>query len=94
MTRKDDLQRKKNHLITSWFLYTANPQQVNLRFSGPPSGQVVGGGARTRDRRVLADLRADSLATVPPKPLKAHGNKGRGRQANAHFIPKSNKWAK
>ncbi|GFO22745.1 hypothetical protein PoB_004925000 [Plakobranchus ocellatus] len=30
------------------------------RFSGPPSGQNVGGGARTRDRRVPADLRADS----------------------------------
>ncbi|GFO34464.1 hypothetical protein PoB_006096900 [Plakobranchus ocellatus] len=44
------------------------PQQGDLRLSGPPSGQGAGGGARTRDRRVPADLRADSLATVPPTP--------------------------
>ncbi|GFN74695.1 hypothetical protein PoB_000120100 [Plakobranchus ocellatus] len=48
-----------------------SPQQGNLRLSGPPSGQDAGGGARTRDRRVPADLRADSLATVPPTP---HGH--------------------
>ncbi|GFN77371.1 hypothetical protein PoB_000387700 [Plakobranchus ocellatus] len=47
---------------------TASPQQGDLRLSGPPSGQDAGGGARTRDRRVPADLRADSLATVPPTP--------------------------
>ncbi|GFN85991.1 hypothetical protein PoB_001249700 [Plakobranchus ocellatus] len=41
------------------------PQQGDLRLSGPPSGQGAGGGARTRDTRVLADLRADLLATVP-----------------------------
>ncbi|GFO19713.1 hypothetical protein PoB_004621800 [Plakobranchus ocellatus] len=35
---------------------------------GPPPCQGVGGGARTYDRRVPADLRADSLATVLPKP--------------------------
>ncbi|GFO14567.1 hypothetical protein PoB_004107200 [Plakobranchus ocellatus] len=35
-------------------------------FSGPPSGQGAGGGARTCGRRVPAYLRADSLATVPP----------------------------
>ncbi|GFN83382.1 hypothetical protein PoB_000988800 [Plakobranchus ocellatus] len=51
------------------FLYIASPQQGDLRLSGPPSGQGAGGGARTRDRRVPADLRADSLATVPPTPL-------------------------
>ncbi|GFO06467.1 hypothetical protein PoB_003297200 [Plakobranchus ocellatus] len=44
------------------------PQQGDLRLSGPPSGQGAGGGARTRDRKVPADLRADSLATVPPTP--------------------------
>ncbi|GFN75936.1 hypothetical protein PoB_000244200 [Plakobranchus ocellatus] len=44
------------------------PQQGDLRLSGPPSGQDAGGGARTRDRRVPADLRADTLATVPPTP--------------------------
>ncbi|GFO15991.1 hypothetical protein PoB_004249600 [Plakobranchus ocellatus] len=52
-----------------WFLYKASPQQGDLRLSGPPSGQGAGGGARTRDRKVPADLRADSLATVPPTPL-------------------------
>ncbi|GFN89900.1 hypothetical protein PoB_001640600 [Plakobranchus ocellatus] len=47
----------------------ASPQQGDLRLSGPPSGQGAGGGARTGDRRVSADLRADSLATVPSTPL-------------------------
>ncbi|GFN78315.1 hypothetical protein PoB_000482100 [Plakobranchus ocellatus] len=46
------------------------PQQGDLRLSGPPSGQGADGGARTCDRRVPADLRADSLATVPPTPSK------------------------
>ncbi|GFO28800.1 hypothetical protein PoB_005530500 [Plakobranchus ocellatus] len=46
----------------------ARPQQGDLRLSGPPSGQGAGGGARTHDRRVPADFRADSLATVPPTP--------------------------
>ncbi|GFO05372.1 hypothetical protein PoB_003187700 [Plakobranchus ocellatus] len=46
-----------------------SPQQGDLRLSGPPSGQGAGSGARTRDRRVPADLRADSQATVLPTPL-------------------------
>ncbi|GFN93202.1 hypothetical protein PoB_001970800 [Plakobranchus ocellatus] len=46
----------------------ASPQQGDLRLSGPPSGQGAGSGARTRDRRVPADLRADSQATVLPTP--------------------------
>ncbi|GFN89238.1 hypothetical protein PoB_001574400 [Plakobranchus ocellatus] len=46
-----------------------SPQQGDLRLSGPPSGQGAGGEARTCDRRVPADLRADSLATMPPTPL-------------------------
>ncbi|GFO10042.1 hypothetical protein PoB_003654700 [Plakobranchus ocellatus] len=41
----------------------ASPQQGNLRLSGPPLGQGAGGGARTSDRRVPVDFRADSLAT-------------------------------
>ncbi|GFN82943.1 retrovirus-related pol polyprotein from transposon opus [Plakobranchus ocellatus] len=45
-----------------------SPQQGDLRLSGPPSGQGTGSGARTRDRRVPADLRADSQATVLPTP--------------------------
>ncbi|GFN86758.1 hypothetical protein PoB_001326400 [Plakobranchus ocellatus] len=47
---------------------TECPQQGDLRLSGPPSGQGAGSGARTRDRRVPADLRADSQATVLPTP--------------------------
>ncbi|GFO48967.1 hypothetical protein PoB_007547200 [Plakobranchus ocellatus] len=47
-----------------------SPQQGDLRLSGPPSGQGDGGGARARDRKVPADFRADSLATVPPTPLQ------------------------
>ncbi|GFN86798.1 hypothetical protein PoB_001330400 [Plakobranchus ocellatus] len=46
----------------------ASPQQGDLRLSGPPSGQGVSGGARTRDRGIPADIRADSIATVPPTP--------------------------
>ncbi|GFN84663.1 hypothetical protein PoB_001116900 [Plakobranchus ocellatus] len=49
-------------------LYITSPQQDDLRFSGLPSGQSAGGAARTRDRRVPADLRVNSLATVPPTP--------------------------
>ncbi|GFO29964.1 hypothetical protein PoB_005646900 [Plakobranchus ocellatus] len=49
-------------------------QQGDLRFSSPPSGQGAGGGARTRDRRVPADPRADSLATVPPTPVFKRGS--------------------
>ncbi|GFO36372.1 hypothetical protein PoB_006287700 [Plakobranchus ocellatus] len=40
------------------------PQQGDLRLYSPPSGRGVNG---TRNRRVPADLRADSKATVPPK---------------------------
>ncbi|GFO22374.1 phosphodiesterase [Plakobranchus ocellatus] len=50
------------------FLHIASPQEGDLRLSGPPSGQGAGGGARTRDRRLPADLREISLATVPPTP--------------------------
>ncbi|GFO40342.1 hypothetical protein PoB_006684700 [Plakobranchus ocellatus] len=45
-----------------------SPQQGDLRLSGPPTGQGAGGGAQTRDRRIPADIRADSLAIVPPTP--------------------------
>ncbi|GFO34769.1 hypothetical protein PoB_006127400 [Plakobranchus ocellatus] len=65
----------------------SSPQQGDLRLSGPPSGQGASGGARTRDRRVPADIRADSLATVPSTPLiyissqtKFSSDKGQVRQ--------------
>ncbi|GFN86945.1 hypothetical protein PoB_001345100 [Plakobranchus ocellatus] len=46
----------------------ASPQG-DPRLSDPSSSQGAGGGARTRDRRSIpADIRADSLATVPPMP--------------------------
>ncbi|GFO39400.1 hypothetical protein PoB_006590500 [Plakobranchus ocellatus] len=51
------------------FLYIASPQQGDLRLLGPPPGRDADGGARTRDRWLPADFRADSQATVPPKPL-------------------------
>ncbi|GFO00050.1 hypothetical protein PoB_002655500 [Plakobranchus ocellatus] len=54
------------------FLYIASPQQGDLRLLGPPSGRGADGGARIRDRRVPADLRADSQATEPPMPPKSH----------------------
>ncbi|GFO49586.1 hypothetical protein PoB_007609100 [Plakobranchus ocellatus] len=54
--------------VISSIISTPGPQQGDLRLSGPPSGQDAGGGAQTRDRMVPADLRADSLATVPPTP--------------------------
>ncbi|GFO11341.1 hypothetical protein PoB_003784600 [Plakobranchus ocellatus] len=34
---------------------STNSQQGDLRFSGPPSCQDAGGGARIRDERILAD---------------------------------------
>ncbi|GFO47415.1 hypothetical protein PoB_007392000, partial [Plakobranchus ocellatus] len=43
-----------------------DPRSQKFRLTGPPSGQGAGGGARTRDRRVPADLRGDSLAIVLP----------------------------
>ncbi|GFO48121.1 hypothetical protein PoB_007462600 [Plakobranchus ocellatus] len=61
--------------LVFWFLFIASPQQGDLRLSGPPSGQGAGGGARTRDRRVPADLRVHSLATVPPKPPGEEGER-------------------
>ncbi|GFN94583.1 hypothetical protein PoB_002108900 [Plakobranchus ocellatus] len=54
--------------METWNVETTSPQQGDLRLSGPPSGQGAGSGARTRNRRVPADLRADSQATVLPTP--------------------------
>ncbi|GFN83014.1 hypothetical protein PoB_000952000 [Plakobranchus ocellatus] len=52
------------------FAFLARPQHGDIRLLHPPSGQHAGAGARTRNRRVPADLRADSLATVLPTPRK------------------------
>ncbi|GFO46934.1 hypothetical protein PoB_007343900 [Plakobranchus ocellatus] len=61
-------------------LYIASPQQGDLRLSGPPSGYCAGSGARTRDRRVPADLKVDSLATVPLTPPEESGGGGGKRR--------------
>ncbi|GFO07121.1 hypothetical protein PoB_003362600 [Plakobranchus ocellatus] len=49
------------HLESSY----ASLQEGHLRLLGPPSGQGADGGARTRDRGIPADIRADSVASVP-----------------------------
>ncbi|GFO04829.1 hypothetical protein PoB_003133400 [Plakobranchus ocellatus] len=64
----DSTAYRSGHWISLLPGLLSSPQLGDLRLSGPPSGQGAGGGARTRDRRVPADLRADSLATVPPTP--------------------------
>ncbi|GFN89543.1 hypothetical protein PoB_001604900 [Plakobranchus ocellatus] len=45
------------------------PRRLVLMLLGPPSGQGAGGGARTRDRRVPAVLRADSLHCATDAPI-------------------------
>ncbi|GFO11209.1 hypothetical protein PoB_003771400 [Plakobranchus ocellatus] len=47
---------------------SACPQHRDLRLKGPPSGQGASGGARTPNKRVSTDLRADSLSTALPTP--------------------------
>ncbi|GFO18113.1 hypothetical protein PoB_004461800 [Plakobranchus ocellatus] len=44
------------------------PQQDDLELLGPQSGRGADGVARTCDRSVPADVRADSQATMPPTP--------------------------
>ncbi|GFO06670.1 hypothetical protein PoB_003317500 [Plakobranchus ocellatus] len=56
--------------ILQWMDKDFNPLQGDIRLSGPPRGQGAGRGARTRKRRVPADIRADKLTTVPPTPLR------------------------
>ncbi|GFO23498.1 hypothetical protein PoB_005000300 [Plakobranchus ocellatus] len=58
------------------YMYTACQQNGDLRLSGLLPGQGVSGRARTRNRRVPADLRVDSLSTVPPTPPTVEGGKG------------------
>ncbi|GFN88977.1 hypothetical protein PoB_001548300 [Plakobranchus ocellatus] len=40
----------------------------DLKPSGPPHSQDADSGARTRGKRVPANLKADSLSTEPPTP--------------------------
>ncbi|GFO45975.1 hypothetical protein PoB_007248000 [Plakobranchus ocellatus] len=44
-------------------------QKGDRRLSSLTSGQGAGVGTRTSDKRVPADLKADSLATVPLTPI-------------------------
>ncbi|GFN82788.1 amine oxidase [Plakobranchus ocellatus] len=60
-------------------------QEGDPRLSGPPSGQGTSGGARSRDRRVPAVLRADSLSIVPPT---LHGRSS-SIEINASMSPES-----
>ncbi|GFO10914.1 hypothetical protein PoB_003741900 [Plakobranchus ocellatus] len=46
----------------------ASPQHGDLRLSGPPSGQSVSDGTRTRYIGAPADLKEDSLSAVPRTP--------------------------
>ncbi|GFO12395.1 hypothetical protein PoB_003890000 [Plakobranchus ocellatus] len=57
-----------------WSLYIASPQEGDFRLSGHPSDQGAGGRTRTRDRNIPAELRADSLDTVPLTTPKAITN--------------------
>ncbi|GFO45762.1 hypothetical protein PoB_007226700, partial [Plakobranchus ocellatus] len=45
-----------------------SPEQSDFKLSGPLTGQGAIGGARTRGRRVPADLTARSPAIVSPTP--------------------------
>ncbi|GFN80613.1 hypothetical protein PoB_000711900 [Plakobranchus ocellatus] len=60
-----------NRDLEEWKTITrASPQLGDIRLLGAPSGQDAGGGARTRDRRVPTDHRADTLVNVSPTPRK------------------------
>ncbi|GFN89461.1 hypothetical protein PoB_001596700 [Plakobranchus ocellatus] len=58
------LQCRADSLV---FMPTASTMQ-----NDKSQGRGADGGARTRDRRVPADLRADSQATVPPTPRRVY----------------------
>ncbi|GFO28150.1 hypothetical protein PoB_005465500 [Plakobranchus ocellatus] len=53
------------------FVYSQSTKRRSQAF-GPSVKSDTGGVTQTRDRRVPADIRADSLATVLPTPLKLH----------------------
>ncbi|GFO31390.1 hypothetical protein PoB_005789500 [Plakobranchus ocellatus] len=60
----------QNSIDLPYILRSVSPQQGDLRLLAPPSGRGADGGARTRDIRVPADLRADSLSFRRPLLLK------------------------
>ncbi|GFO39858.1 hypothetical protein PoB_006636300 [Plakobranchus ocellatus] len=62
------LSRLAIFLVQSYLEYVTHFFTGDLKLAGPPSGQGAGGGTRTRDGKVPADLKANSLANVPPKP--------------------------
>ncbi|GFO40708.1 hypothetical protein PoB_006721300, partial [Plakobranchus ocellatus] len=79
---KTELKRKSSGLLSfsqhlcrnkrgidrrPWFYSLSTTS--DLRLSGPSSCQCACDGARAHDRRVPADLRTDSLSTVPPTSL-------------------------
>ncbi|GFN73567.1 hypothetical protein PoB_000007300 [Plakobranchus ocellatus] len=80
-----NLERRLDFAWQDGFLYIASTQQGDLRLLAPPSGRGTNGEARTRDRTVPADLRADSQATVPPTPPIA------GRCSHGKHSQRSNK---
>ncbi|GFN99276.1 hypothetical protein PoB_002578200 [Plakobranchus ocellatus] len=49
----------------AWLLFVDSLHKGDLRLSSALTDQGAGEGDRTHDRRVPADLRADSLSTVP-----------------------------
>ncbi|GFO43452.1 hypothetical protein PoB_006995700 [Plakobranchus ocellatus] len=69
-------------------MYVACPQHGYLRLSGPPLGEVASGGARTRNKRAPADLRANWLSNRRPN--------GRGKMESglgrAPVLEEERKW--
>ncbi|GFN78646.1 hypothetical protein PoB_000515200 [Plakobranchus ocellatus] len=61
-------ESRLEHEMEMWGSTAANSQRGDLRLSGSPSGHGAGGVDRSRERRIPTDLRANSLATVPPTP--------------------------
>ncbi|GFN75647.1 5-hydroxytryptamine receptor 1f, partial [Plakobranchus ocellatus] len=59
-----------------WFFYEGSPQQGDPRLSGHDA--VGGARTRTRDRRLLTDLRADTLAAEPPTSRNKRGGEREG----------------
>ncbi|GFN79999.1 hypothetical protein PoB_000650500 [Plakobranchus ocellatus] len=56
--------RKYDYAAQSATLGDDEIKRGDLRLQGPWSGRGADGETRTRDRRVLTDVRADTLATV------------------------------